>query len=157
MERTAEAVWRNCLNYVQDNISPQAYKTWFLPIRPVKLQSKVITLQVPSKFVYEWLEAHYIKLLKSAITKELGPDARLVYSIVMDQDTAHLEVNKVDIPSSNRGPIENPQVSLPTRLLVFIVARPAACLAAHAADLSPPHLCTCAARHARRARRASGG
>jgi chromosomal replication initiator protein len=116
MERTAEAVWRNCLNYVQDNISPQAYKTWFLPIRPVKLQSKVITLQVPSKFVYEWLEAHYIKLLKSAITKELGPDARLVYSIVMDQDTAHLEVNKVDIPSSNRGPIENPQVSLPARI-----------------------------------------
>ena len=110
MERTAEAVWRNCLTYVQDNISPQAYKTWFLPIRPVKLQGKVITLQVPSKFVYEWLEAHYIKLLKSAITKELGPDARLVYSIVMDQDTAHLDVNKVDIPSSNRGPIENPQV-----------------------------------------------
>ncbi|NDD47208.1 MAG: AAA family ATPase, partial [Flavobacteriia bacterium] len=116
MERTAEAVWRNCLTYVQDNISPQAYKTWFLPIRPVKLQGKVITLQVPSKFVYEWLEAHYIKLLKSAITKELGPDARLVYSIVMDQDTAHLEVNKVDIPSANRGPIENPQVSLPARI-----------------------------------------
>ena len=104
MERTAETVWRNCLTYVQDNISPQAYKTWFLPIRPVKLQGKVITLQVPSKFVYEWLEANYVKLLKSAITKEMGSDARLVYSIVMDQESAHLGTSNMDIPSANRGP-----------------------------------------------------
>ncbi len=116
MERTAEAVWRNCLTYVQDNISPQAYKTWFLPIRPVKLQGKVITLQVPSKFVYEWLEANYVKLLKSAITKEMGSDARLVYSIVMDQESAHLGTSNMDIPSANRGPIENPQVALPARI-----------------------------------------
>ena len=116
MEHTADTIWRNCLIYVQDNISPQAYKTWFLPIRPLKLQGKVITLQVPSKFVYEWLEAHYIKLLKSAITKELGSEARLVYSIVMDQDTAHLDENKVDIPSSNRLPIENPKVALPAKI-----------------------------------------
>ncbi len=116
MERTAEAVWRNCLNYVQDNISQQAFKTWFLPIRPMKLQSKIITLQVPSKFVYEWLEANYVKLLKSAITKEMGSDARLVYSIVMDQESAHLGTSNMDIPSANRGPVENPQVSLPARI-----------------------------------------
>jgi chromosomal replication initiator protein len=34
----------------------------------------------------------------------------------MDQDTAHLEVNKVDIPSSNRLPIENQKVSLPAKI-----------------------------------------
>jgi chromosomal replication initiator protein len=116
MERTAEYIWRNCLGYIKDNISTQAYKTWFVPIKAVKLQGSVITLQVPSKFIYEWLEAHYIKLLKSSITKELGKDARLVYSIVMDQAVGDKEAKHMNIPSQNRGAIENPGVTLPVRI-----------------------------------------
>ncbi|MEN9523163.1 MAG: DnaA N-terminal domain, partial [Bacteroidota bacterium] len=32
---TYEAVWNNCLKIIKDNISLQAYKTWFEPIEPV--------------------------------------------------------------------------------------------------------------------------
>ena len=32
-------------------------------------------VEVPSKFFYEWLEEHYIEILKVALTKELGPSA----------------------------------------------------------------------------------
>ncbi|HCK04927.1 MAG TPA: hypothetical protein DHV98_00725, partial [Flavobacteriaceae bacterium] len=31
MGRTAETVWGNCLSFIEDNISTQAYKTWFEP------------------------------------------------------------------------------------------------------------------------------
>jgi len=53
MQVTAESVWGECLKFVKDNIQPQAYKTWFEPIVPVKLNSKVLSIQVPSKFFYE--------------------------------------------------------------------------------------------------------
>jgi chromosomal replication initiator protein len=43
-----------------------------------------LSIQVPSKFFYEWLEEHYVKLLKVALTKELGPGAKLLYKIKME-------------------------------------------------------------------------
>lgn len=116
MDRTAETVWKGCLDYIQDNINSQAFKTWFLPIKPLKLQGVVLTIQVPSKFFYEWLEEHYIKLLKSAITRELGDDAKLVYSIVMENTYGNTNPHTVKIPSTNRGPIKNPQVSMPVEI-----------------------------------------
>ena len=76
MEKTAETVWASCLDFIKDNIKSQSYKTWFLPIKPTKLQGKVLTVQVPSKFFYEWLEEYYIKLIKSGLIKDLGKDAK---------------------------------------------------------------------------------
>tara|TARA_R110002096_G_scaffold21043_7_gene68711 strand:- start:63851 stop:65281 length:1431 start_codon:yes stop_codon:yes gene_type:complete len=116
MELTAKTVWENCLDYIKDNIPSQSFKTWFLPIKPLKLKDNVLSIQVPSKFFYEWLEENYIKLLKSAITRELGEDAKLVYSIVMENTYGNANPYTVKIPSSNRGPIRNPKVNMPIEL-----------------------------------------
>ena len=72
MSKTAGSVWENCLSFIEDNIQPQAFKTWFEPIKAVRLTDKALSIQVPSKFFYEWLEEHYVKLLKVALTRELG-------------------------------------------------------------------------------------
>jgi len=116
MEKTAEAVWNNALSFIKDNINDQSFKTWFLPIKPIKLQTKVLTIQVPSKFFYEFLEENFIKLLKSAITKELGKEAKLVYSIVMENTYGNSNPVTVKIPSSNRAPIKNPNVPMPVEI-----------------------------------------
>ena len=75
-EKTAEQVWNGCLEIIKDNVSPQNFKTWFDPIKPIKLNNSVLTIQVPSQFFYEWIEEHYITLIKKVIknrgrTKEL--------------------------------------------------------------------------------------
>ena len=69
MNKTAESVWENCLSFIKDNIQEQAYKTWFEPIKSVELTDNALYIQVQSKFFYEWLEEHYVKLLKVAFTK----------------------------------------------------------------------------------------
>jgi chromosomal replication initiator protein len=84
MSRTAEDVWKNCLKIIKDNVNLQSFKTWFEPIKPVKLDKGVLTIQVPSQFFYEWLEEHYVTLLRKTIKRELEKDARLEYQIVMD-------------------------------------------------------------------------
>ena len=63
-DKVFEVVWNNCLSIIKDNVSPQSFKTWFEPIKPIRLKSNVLTIQVPSQFFYEWLEQHYIDLLK---------------------------------------------------------------------------------------------
>ena len=50
MTLTADSVWNECLIFIKDNIKPQAYKTWFEPIKPVKISGEALTIQVPSKF-----------------------------------------------------------------------------------------------------------
>ena len=113
MSKSASSVWDNCLSFIEDNIQPQAYKTWFLPIVPLKISDKVLNIEVPSKFFYEWLEEHYVKLLKTALQKELGPDARLIYSIRMENRFGNNNPFTENIPSSNRGGIIPQQVDAP--------------------------------------------
>ena len=52
-ENGFEKIWENCLRIIKDNVSSQSFKTWFEPIKPIKLQNKVLTIQVPSQFFYE--------------------------------------------------------------------------------------------------------
>ena len=102
MSMIAQTVWDNCLSFIQDNITPQAYKTWFEPIRAVKLTDNALSIQVPSKFFYEWLEEHYVKLLKVSLTKELGENAKLVYVIRMENTYGNRQPFTEKIPSTNR-------------------------------------------------------
>ncbi|MFZ9074739.1 MAG: chromosomal replication initiator protein DnaA [Flavobacteriaceae bacterium] len=113
MNVNASTVWDNCLSFIKDNIQPQAYKTWFLPIKPVKLSDNVLSIEVPSKFFYEWLEEHYVKLLKTALQKELGEEARLVYSIRMENTFGNKVAFTENIPSNNRAGVTPQQVDAP--------------------------------------------
>lgn len=74
-------VWGNCLRTIRKNVNAQSFKTWFEPIKPVRLTQSALTIQVPNKFFYEWLEEHYIALLKLTIRQELGDKGRLEYQI----------------------------------------------------------------------------
>lgn len=100
MTKDRYTVWENCLRTIKSSIGAQSYKTWFEPIKPVALDDAVLTIQVPNKFFYEWLEEHYVGLLKATIQKELGEHAKLEYQILMNQ--ANGERNQAN-GASGRG------------------------------------------------------
>ncbi len=79
-----ELIWKNCLEYIKERIPNQSFNTWFQPIKPLRSEGNILTIQVPSQFFYEWLEENYVHTLKDAIAKEMGPNARLEYSVVME-------------------------------------------------------------------------
>ncbi|WP_242205069.1 chromosomal replication initiator protein DnaA [Aestuariivivens insulae] len=113
MSKTAQTVWNNCLKFIKDNIQPQAYKTWFEPIIAVKLTDNALSIQVPSKFFYEWLEEHYVKILKVSLTKELGEKAKLVYIIKMENTYGNKQPFTEKIPSANRSAMKSQEVDVP--------------------------------------------
>ena len=113
MEASAEKIWNNCLIFIQDNIQRQAYKTWFEPIVPIKITDNSLSIQVPSKFFYEWLEEHYVKILKVALTRELGEGARLIYIIKMENTFGNKAPFTESIPSSNQSGLNAQQVDAP--------------------------------------------
>jgi chromosomal replication initiator protein len=113
MDSIKSEVWNKCLSFIKDNIQPQAFKTWFEPIEAVKLVDNVLSIQVPSKFFYEWLEEHYMSLLKSVLIQQLGPDARLVYVIKMENTFGNKQPFTESIPSNQRNTIKPQDVSAP--------------------------------------------
>ena len=95
---SAKAIWDTCLEIIRDNINYQKFKSWFEPIKPVKLENNTLTIQVPSQFWYEWLEEHYYNMLRSTISKVLGPDGKLEYSIVMEKSENPIDERSVRMP-----------------------------------------------------------
>jgi chromosomal replication initiator protein len=116
MPKEIQNVWENCLDVIRDNVSPQSFKTWFEPIKPIKLVESVLTIQVPSQFFYEWLEEHYITLLKKVVKKELGAEGRLEYSIIMENSFTSTKPYSVKIPTTDKKALANPTVNMPLDL-----------------------------------------
>ncbi|TXF91687.1 chromosomal replication initiator protein DnaA [Neolewinella aurantiaca] len=75
------SIWNNCLQNIRQNVDPQSFQTWFAPIRPVALQQNELTIQIPNRLFYEWLEEHYVDVLKSSLQQALGTTGRLQYRI----------------------------------------------------------------------------
>ena len=116
MRKKHAEVWERCLKVIKDNIPFQSYKTWFEPIEPVSLEDDVLTIQVPSQFFYEWLEEHYIGLLKKTIKKELGSSGRLEYSVIMDSAYSDSRPYSVNYPTTDKKATKNNPVSMPIDL-----------------------------------------
>ncbi|PLX00331.1 MAG: chromosomal replication initiator protein DnaA [Marinilabiliales bacterium] len=116
MRKKHGEVWERCLKVIKDNIPFQSFKTWFEPIVPVSLEEDVLTIQVPSQFFYEWLEEHYIGLLKKTIKKELGTGGRLEYSVIMDSSYQDSKPYSANYPSNDKRATRNNPVSMPIDL-----------------------------------------
>ena len=110
MNRQVEQLWTSILGHVKKEINGNSYATWFKPIKPAKLEDNTLTIQVPSQFFYEWLEAHYSDVITKAITSELGPNSKLLYSVIMDSS-----IQSVQLPSMNKAGTAAPSSS-PTNI-----------------------------------------
>ncbi len=84
MEVNCSTVWNDCLEVIRQSVDEQNYNTWFKPIVPLRNEQDVLTIQVPSQFFFEWLEEHYVPVLKKAIHQVMGEGGRLEYSVIVD-------------------------------------------------------------------------
>lgn len=107
-------VWNRCLTVIKDNVPTMSFKTWFEPITPIKLEKHVLTIQVPSTFFYEYLEEQYIHILSKTIRKELGSEAKLEYSVVMENNGfSEAKPYTVKMPTKAKTNLKNKPLSLP--------------------------------------------
>ncbi len=106
VDNAAVEVWNRCLEIIRDNLNYQKFKSWFEPIRPVRLEQQTLTIQVPSQFWYEWLEEHYYNMLRSTLHKVLGPEGKLEYSIVMERADEAYAGTQVRMPQRVTPPVK---------------------------------------------------
>ena len=83
-----DARWDKALAQIRENVTEQIYKTWFKPIvfEHFDDASKVILVQVPSAFVYEYLEENFVELMGKVLHHCFGAGIKLSYRIVTDKE-----------------------------------------------------------------------
>lgn len=98
-------LWERCLKIIGDNLSESSFNTFFKSIVPVEYNGKTLTLGVPSHFVCEYIEEHYLDLLRSTLYRVYGEGTQLVYKILVDKTNNQT----VEQEASNRSTAVQPR------------------------------------------------
>jgi chromosomal replication initiator protein len=105
MNSNPRALWEQSLTLIKGNVTEQQFNTWFKPIVLESFDEKTQTLlvQVPSPFVYEYLEENFVDLLGKVLSYTFGKGVKLTYRIVTDKSNDLVQ----DIPSEPAAHIDN--------------------------------------------------
>ena len=88
-----EEVWTKCLSYIKSRIQETAFQTWFADVGVSAINKEDLTLLVPNKFHYEWLESKYRTLIDESIKNVLS------YPLVVNYTVPITSKSSSEIPS----------------------------------------------------------
>ena len=111
-------LWEGCLKLIRQNVTEQIYKTWFEPIVCESYDEATSTLlvQVPSPYVYEYIEQHFVTLMAWALNQSFKAKVALKYRVVTDkthnitQDVESERVTEIDAPQATTRANKAPTV-----------------------------------------------
>ena len=79
--------WDNVLSYIRSRIEETAFQTWFDGVEISSINEDSITLIVPNRFHYEWLESKYRHLINDAIKSVFEKSFIVNYSVLLTEKT----------------------------------------------------------------------
>jgi len=118
MVNSHKALWDNCLHLIRQNVTEQIFKTWFEPIvfESYNEGTKTLLVQLPSLYVYEYLEQYYADMLSKVLNHCFQQKVRLTYRVVTDkehnikQDIEPDEHANIDTSQCNKRVNKSPDV-----------------------------------------------
>ena len=111
MSKSHKALWAQCLQLIKANVTEQQYKTWFAPIvfESFSESERTLLVQVPSPYVYEYLEQYYVGLMAKVLERVFGTNVTLRYrivTVVADNNRKIIQEVEGEQPSSLEAPVE---------------------------------------------------
>ena len=82
-----EEVWAKCLLFIKNRIQETAFQTWFDGVQISSINDDDLTLLVPNKFHYEWLESKYRTLIDEAINSITSKSLIINYTVPITSKT----------------------------------------------------------------------
>jgi chromosomal replication initiator protein len=77
IELTAESLWDEVSGRLRGALNETTYGTWFAKARGAALDDGDFTIAVPNDFTREWIEGHFLGLIKAAVRDVLGNETRV--------------------------------------------------------------------------------
>ena len=85
-----EAIWKRCLEKIEESILPDSYATWFSPTYPRNLDNGLITIAVPNQFYRKCLIENYRELIENTL-KTVSDEPILVDFCIDSEKPARMD------------------------------------------------------------------
>ena len=87
-------MWALAQDKIRDRIGLQSFETWLKPVTALTVGESSITLKVPSHFFVEWLEAHYLNMLKEVVSEIFQRPLSIIFVPPMGEFSAGIPQKK---------------------------------------------------------------
>jgi chromosomal replication initiator protein len=77
LELTAESLWADVSNRLRGSLNETTFRTWFGEAEGVALSDGAFVLAVPNDFTREWIEGHFVELVRAAVKDATGSEYRV--------------------------------------------------------------------------------
>lgn len=108
-----EDLWSKVVDSLKQRVGQQNFDIWIKPIHFVALENERVELEVPNRFFKEWINEHYVRHIKDAITVLTQRDYHLHLRIRSDKPSDREigpSVQAQDLPiTASFQPIFNPK------------------------------------------------
>ncbi len=74
-------LWRKTKSKLKKTQPQHAYSTWFEPLKPIALNNNELVLEVPNQFFFEWIQSHYVDLIKKEVNSAHGGKIDIKYTV----------------------------------------------------------------------------
>ncbi len=74
-------LWDDTLAHLELNLSPQCFSTWIKPLKLVKIEQDMVYLEVPNRFVLDWVKDNYSKLIQKILSELSAVTYRLQFTV----------------------------------------------------------------------------
>jgi chromosomal replication initiator protein len=82
IELTAEDLWHDVSARLRDALNDTTYSTWFGDVHGAGLDGERLVLTVPNDFTREWIEGHFLDLIRATVRDAGGADRRVAFEVV---------------------------------------------------------------------------
>jgi chromosomal replication initiator protein len=77
VELTAESLWNDVSGRLRGALNETTYGTWFAGAQASELTDDTFVLTVPNDFTREWIEGHFLGLIRAAVKDTTGQEHRV--------------------------------------------------------------------------------
>jgi chromosomal replication initiator protein len=81
VEPTVENVWNEVASRLQGALNETTYRTWFGDAEAVDVSDDAFVVAVPNDFTREWIEGHYVGLLRAIVQDATGRERRIQITV----------------------------------------------------------------------------
>jgi chromosomal replication initiator protein len=93
METDGARLWEDCLSHLRKRIRQQSFCTWLRATRGLPSPEGSIRVAVPNKFVADWLEEHYLSLIRESLKEVAQGELSLSFHLSKDSQDYHPQMS----------------------------------------------------------------
>src|SRR3954469_18187379 len=76
-ELTAESLWNDVSARLREALNDTTFSTWFGEVGGAELDDDTFAVSVPNDFTREWIEGHFLDLIRAAVRDAGGGELRV--------------------------------------------------------------------------------